>query len=233
MHPNKPLVATFVVLALAAMFLLWQRGKGQQPGLGDGPAADEAAASRAKEMRPLGTTAGDSGIDPSGSTARASSASPLEAIPASAVPPSGSPGALERSVIDFQNKAITAHALQILESSKFDDYAARLQADADADAVRRMREYRDLFEQTLAALAGDTSVNRLACGIKMCMASIVAGKQWSDFDKWQTSLNDQPDLPMQASVVSQVDRPGGGLEYRLIFTTSREFNAIQGAPPRP
>ncbi len=233
MRSSKPMVAAVVVLALAVVFLLWERGKGQQLRFGDDPEASKAAASSAKEAEPPAAAVGTAVVDPSAPTAQARSAIEFDSIPASAVPASGGPGALERSVIDFQNKAVTAHAFQVIESPKFDDYAAKLQAGADADAVKRMREYRDLFEETLAALPGDKSVNRLACGIKMCMASIVAGKPWPDFDNWQMSLYDLSDLPMQATLIARVDRPGGGVEYRMIFTTSREFNAMQAGPPRP
>lgn len=130
-------------------------------------------------------------------------------------------------MIDFQHKALTGHALRLTLSPKFDEYAAKLQSDADAGAVKRMRDYRDLFDETLAALPGGKSVNRLACGVQMCMASIVADKEWPDFFNWQMSLQDLSDLPMGALAADWVDRPGGGIEYRMIFTTSREFNAIQ------
>jgi hypothetical protein len=233
MRPSTPLVAAVVVLSLAVVFLLWQRGNGQQLGAPSQPTAGAATGSSGKIA--AGQPAGDrdAGVDARESANQDPSKMPIEAMLASPVPSAGSPGALERSLIDFQHKALTAHASRLTRSPKFDDYAAKLQSDADADAVKRMRDYRELFDETLAALPGAKSVNRLACGVKMCMASIVADKEWSDFFNWQVSLHDMSDLPMQASATDSVNLPGGGVEYRMIFTTSREFNAIQGDASHP
>lgn len=233
MRPNTPLVAAVVVLALAVVYLLWQRGDGQQLRATSESAVGEVAESSGNDVASQSAVARGAGVDPRASAVQAQSEVPIEAMLASAVPPAGSPGALERSLVDFQHKALTAHAARLTLSPKFDEYAAKLQSDADADAVKRMRDYRDLFDETLAALPGGRSVNRLACGVKMCMASIVADKEWPDFFNWQMSLHELSELPMQASAVDWIDRPGGGVEYRMIFTTSREFNAIQGDASQP
>ena len=233
MRPNTPLVAAVVVLALAVVYLLWQRGDGQQLRGTSASAVGEAAESSRNDAASQSAVARDAGIDPRAAAAQGPSEIRIEATLASPVPSAGSPGALERSLVDFQHKALTAHAARLTVSPNFNEYAAKLQSDADADAVKRMRDYRDLFDETLAALPGGRSVNRLACGVKMCMASIVADKEWPDFFNWQVSLHDLSDLPMQATAADWVDRPGGGVEYRMIFTTSREFNAIQGDASRP
>ena len=233
MRPSTPLVAAVVVLALAVVYLLWQRGNGQQLGAASESTLGVATESSGNVAASLSAAARDAGVDPRESADHAQSKIPIEAMLASPAPPAGPPGALERSLIDFQHKALTAHALRLTLSPKFDEYAAKLQSDADADAVKRMRDYRDLFDETLAALPGGISVNRLACGVKLCMASIVADKEWPDFFNWQMSLHEVSDLPMQASATDWVDRSGGGVEYRMIFTTSREFNAIQGDASHP
>lgn len=227
MRPSTPLVVAVVVLSLAVVYLLWQRGNGQQLGAASESTVGAAAGSSGKIAAGQSAADRDAGIDARESADQAQPKMPIEAMLASPVPAPGSPGALERSLIDFQHKALTAHASRLIRSPKFDEYAAKLQSDADADAVKRMRDYRDLFDETLAALPGAKSVNRLACGVKMCMASIVADKEWPDFGNWQMSLHDLSDLPMQASTMDWVDLSGGSVEYRMIFTTSREFNAIQ------
>lgn len=233
MPPRTLLVAAIVVLAAAVAFLLWERSDGLQTNPASDSTIDGRRMGSASDAASLPAAVVAGGVDPGASISSAQSTGPFDAVLASPAPPSGSPGALERSVLDFQNKALTPHASKLADSLKFDEYAAKLQADADADAVKRMREYHDLFDETLAALPGGQSVDRLACGVKMCMASIVADKKWPDFSNWQMSLHELSDLPMQASVVGLVDRPDGGVAYQLIFTTSREFNAIRGGPSQP
>ena len=227
MRQSRPLVAAVVVLALAVVYLLWQRGNDQRLVAASESKAGVATGSSGNVATGPSPSAQDDGVEPRHSANRTQSEIPTKAMLVSPAPPAGSPGALERSLIDFQHKALTAHASRLLLSPKFDEYAAKLQSDADADAVKRMRDYRDLFDETLAALPGGKSVNRLACGVKMCMASIVADKEWPDFFNWQMSLHDLSDLPMQATATDWVDLSGGGVEYRMIFTTSREFNAMQ------
>lgn len=233
MRPSAPLVAAVVVLALAVAYLLWERSDRQQLDATSESAVGDAAASSGNHSSDQIAGARSAGVEPRASSIPDQPEIPGDAMLASPAARMGSPGALERSLIDFQHKALTANASRLVVSPKFDDYAARLQADADADAVKRMRDYRELFDETLAALPGERSVNRLACGMKMCMASIIADKEWPDVFNWQMSLHDLSDLPMQATAVDWVDRPGGGVEYRMIFTTSREFNAIQGDASRP
>lgn len=233
MRPSTPLVAAVVVLTLAVVYLLWERSDRHQLDATSDSAVGEAARLSGSDSSGQPAGARGAGVDPRATAIPDQPGILGDAMLASPAAPAGSPGALERSLIDFEHKALTAHALRLTLSPKFDEYAARLQADADADAVKRMRDYRDLFDETLAALPGVKSVNRLACGLKMCMASIVADKEWPDFFNWQMSLHDLSDLPMQAAAVDWVDRPGGGVEYRMIFTTSREFNAIQGDASHP
>lgn len=233
MRQNTPLVAAVVVLALAVVYLLWERSDGQQLRASSESTVGDLEKSSGNEAVIPSSFARNAGVDPRASAELTQSEIPIEAMLASPLPSPSSPGALERSLVDFQHKALTAHAARLVVSPKFDDYAAKLQSDADADAAKRMRDYRDLFDETLAALPEGRSVNRLACGVKMCMASIVADKEWPDFFNWQMSLHDLSDLPMQASATDWVDRPEGAVEYRMIFTTSREFNAIQGDASQP
>lgn len=123
---------------------------------------------------------------------------------------------------------------QVMESDDFDLAMERLAAQSEGDPLAvEMTELSRRIVESEVALAGAGALDRLSCGMRICMAALQPseGPRWDAFLRaWRQN---QHSLHF-ASVAATVERPDGAPEYRLVFSTDPASNSIVvRAPPYP
>lgn len=228
------LIAVAITAALLGAFAMSQfRAKpSEEPELGPGPSSAksaDAAQTSVSEVTALESSGESSsaGLPPMTDETSISGPGPggSRMLPRASVP-----GALERSV--FEGNSVSMRALELLKSKDFDGYLGKLQSESNAASLKQMSEYREQIDAGLAELAKGTQVNRMACGVSLCIASVYAEED-STFGQWYKNAQSTARLPMPVLMKETVPRAGGGVEHRLLFVTNPALASFRGGPAVP
>jgi hypothetical protein len=235
MKPAGPVLALIVAAALGGAFAYQQVTKPREPNQDAGPAWVKVAPADSAPT-PDGKTV--TVVPGSGSAlpALALDERVLIAQPGTSqvVPVREWPSRLEQALV--QGTVVDGGATHLLlRSDDFDGYLAQLSRDADADAVARARDYREVLEESLAEVAKGAELDRIACGREFCIANL-RSQAGSDFGAWYRSIQSATPIPMQVMTSAKIPQPNGAAEYRVFFTTNTAVKSVRmphRPPPQP
>lgn len=129
--------------------------------------------------------------------------------------------------------AVNQRATDMLQSKEFEKLLNAFEAQNAGRVNELASAYRVAIEETLAEMAGGRKLDRIACATEMCIATMRSvDTAW--YEAWRDSLQEKGKLPMQVVVHHEAPLPGGGTEYRLLFTTGENSEGgIMGGPFKP
>ncbi|GAB1408529.1 hypothetical protein MASR1M8_24480 [Thermomonas brevis] len=175
---------------------------------------------------------------PAGEYAR-SPADAREAVLSRGVPPPGvgSGGliastpkaslAFESALLEYGGMSTDAIG-RIVRSGKIDTYVDQVQLESmrDAEASALSDEYRRRFLQMLDA-HGDLQLGKLACGLSLCVGTIVANGKTGDeqYTRWLSDL-DRADAVPTYSFVDGKSLAGDGGQHWFFFSVDPSVNAV-------
>lgn len=110
-------------------------------------------------------------------------------------------------------------------ASTLESLEQQMMQDPLAEALTNT--YRDSIERQLAAQTDGLQVDRLACGLRICMGSIHSqGLTDEDWAAWLDAFGHNPETPHYTLVDQTIDLGDDVAEHRLVFSTDPESNAI-------
>ncbi|GAB3377468.1 hypothetical protein [Lysobacter fragariae] len=117
---------------------------------------------------------------------------------------------------------VNDRAIQLLEAKDFDQVVDQLDAQNSGQRNTIGDKYRAQIENTLASFRKQAQLDRLACGVNVCVASITDREPGTWFNDWYDNIQSAATLPIGALSMFDVDLPGGTSEHRILFTTRPE-----------
>ena len=175
---------------------------------------------------------------PTGEYAR-SPADAREAVPSRGSPPpwvgSGGPvGSTPKASLAFESALLEYGGLstdaigRIVRSGRIDAYVDQVQLESmrDAEASALSDEYRRRFLQMLDA-HGDLQLGKLACGLSLCVGTIVANGKAGDeqYTRWLSDLDRAEAVPTY-SFVDGKSLAGDGGQHWFFFSVDPSVNAV-------
>lgn len=127
--------------------------------------------------------------------------------------------------------ALNSHSLKLLEAKDFEKVLDELDAQNAGRSNDIVGKYRGQIESTLQSFGKNMQLDRLVCGVNVCMGTIRAAQNQS-FNDWYEGIQTASVAPMGALSEYPVQLPGGGVEHRLLFTTDPRSAAVI-VPPMP
>lgn len=124
----------------------------------------------------------------------------------------------------------------IITTDRFGETLGRLEEQMLQDPMARelTEAYRHALQTELSSASPTMELDRLACGMRVCMALIQDQAEVSDWVGWMESLSSNPDVPFYASLDYSLDHGGAGFEHRLIFSTDPSSSGVRVMPsPQP
>lgn len=128
--------------------------------------------------------------------------------------------AVESSLLDGQHIALRS-VQALLNSDDFDKKFSQFEQEARADVLadELSRAIADQFAIRVAAAKLKMHAPEVSCGMRICLARIRGHVSKSDWDEFVAAWRNDPAAKSGASIARVIDRPGGGQELRLIFST--------------
>ncbi len=112
-------------------------------------------------------------------------------------------------------------ASELLGSKRFDAFFERFEAQNFGTTDELTSQYRSKFEKDFQGVDAANTLQRLSCATDVCIATIRSGKDDARFDSWYGSVQSTSPLPIMALTQAAIMMPGGAVEHRVMFTTSR------------
>jgi hypothetical protein len=151
----------------------------------------------------------------------------LAAAPAATT--AGTPGAGSKRLYGsaFEGSLLTggfinSRAMKLIEAPDFGRVVAQLDAQNAGQRHTLAEKYRPQIETSVAAYSKQAQIDRFACGLNVCLASIVDRQPGKWYREWYESVQSVASYPMGALYPFDVELPGGGIEHRILFTTLPE-----------
>lgn len=137
--------------------------------------------------------------------------------------------ATERAMLS--NGMVNETAIKVLQSKQFDRLLTRLEIEQGGMTAELTAAYRAELEKLLGSVAMPKQIDRLVCGTDLCIASIRSpDRGW--YAAWFEGAQSRSSLPMFTLTGNTIDLGGGGVEYRLLFSTSDSVKGFTGSAPR-
>lgn len=140
----------------------------------------------------------------------------------------GQPSQLEQALIP--SGYIGEQAQRSLRAQSFDQVVTEFEQADQGRHGNRSAQYRSAIEQSLAAVGARAQIERLACGANVCMGAIRESEQDDGVAQWLPRFPAVSPLPVRALTSEVVRLPGGGSQYRVLFTTSGPAGIQMPAP---
>lgn len=212
-----------IVLAVLVALALLCGCDGRKPSDGNRPGRADRVADPAPAARP----------QPDSDEAAADAAAPLSArSPAVTV---ADPHRLEAGFVSGGAFSAQAAAQAMRSQDSFERLLAALEqgfgSDPDANEIARL--LRGRFSAALARAGGGVALERLACGQRICAASL-QGEAIAPSKLLEAllSADSDGDAKIQSSSIKRVEpaRPGAPAGYRIVFSTDPATAAIVARP---
>ena len=124
-------------------------------------------------------------------------------------------------------------ASELLGSKRFDAFFDRFAAQNFGTTDELTAQYRAKFEKDFRSIDAANSLGDLSCATDVCIATVRTGKDDANFDSWYGSVQSTSALPIMAMTQAAIALPGGDVEHRLMFTTSKGSGGFAlGTNPR-
>lgn len=138
--------------------------------------------------------------------------------------------AMERAMLS--GEALNERAMALLEAKNFDGQLTKLESEQLGVTSELTTAYRAELERSLASVDAPKQIDRLVCGVAVCVGSIRSPvRDW--YEGWFDGVQERSGLPMTTLTGKAIDLGGSGMEYRLLFSTSPAVKGFSGsAPPR-
>lgn len=133
--------------------------------------------------------------------------------------------------------ALSVDAVEsIITTDRFGETLGLLEAQMLRDSLAQelTEAYRLALQAELSAGSSTMELDRLACGMRVCMARVLDHAEVSDWIRWMESLSNNTNVPLHASLDYTIDHGGAGFEHRLVFSTdpsSSELRLKQSPQP--
>ena len=121
--------------------------------------------------------------------------------------------------------------LSIMASDRFDRLSDALDAQARSSSLASdlTRLYADALNEQWQAADPNVHLGRIACGTTLCIGSAVTANA-SAWDNWLKRFDADPHTPSYTLIEQPIDRDGGAVEHRFIFSTDPDTNGIVARP---
>jgi hypothetical protein len=217
MNTNK--VLAYALAAAAVLAACYAIGRKASPALVDGRtgAAIVEAGEKRAQMTPLEGSVPE--LPASSAPYQSSSASLPEAPSRAAVGTDSKYLPLEAGLLT--GGYINQSATELLASKRFDAFLNRFEAQNFGTSDELTAQYRAKFENDFQSMDAAKSLGRLSCATDVCIATVRTAEEDPNFDAWYGSLQAKSALPIMAMTQATVQLPGGDVEHRLMFTTSK------------
>lgn len=130
----------------------------------------------------------------------------------------------------LSNGFVNEAATRALKSKHFDRFLTQIEIEQNGLTDELTAAYRNELEKSLGSVAAPKQLDRLVCGTDLCIATIrSSSKDW--YSAWSQSVQARSELSMNALTGNEVDLGGSGVEYRVLFSTSKGVRGFTGPPP--
>lgn len=137
--------------------------------------------------------------------------------------------ATERAMLT--GDSINEVAIEALQSKRFDRLVTQFEVEQAGMTGEITAAYRAELQRLLGSIDKPNQIDRLVCGTDLCIASIRSpSRDW--FPAWYESMQEKSSLPMNALTGNSIDLGGSGVEYRLLFSISKDVKGFMGSAPR-
>ena len=113
---------------------------------------------------------------------------------------------------------VNSRATKLLEAKDFGKVVENLDAQNAGERNSVSDQYRAQVENTLASF-DKGQVERFACGVNVCVASIIDREPGEWFGDWYENVQSAVTMRVGALTRFDVAIAGGGIEHRILFTT--------------